>query len=247
MAALSLSRQLTLALAGTVLAALGTANAAQALTLVTDRAALGANESVDWRVLNPTGSFISIPSPFSVTGSGGTQVTGSLPDVPNSFFTGINQGDNQGGFAGNFAPGTALLLNQNRNPNETFGTMTFAFSNAVRGIGTQIQVNRFGPFTAFIEAFDSSGNSLGRFSRNGISDDSADNSAIFIGLLSDQLDIARVTLSTDPTNNFAINQLSLNSSATAIPTPALLPGLIGMGIATFRKRKGEAAQESSEA
>ena len=28
---------------------------------------------------------------------------------------------------------------------------------------------------------------------------------------------------------------------TAIPTPALLPGLIGMGVAVLRKRKGEAA------
>jgi hypothetical protein len=31
-----------------------------------------------------------------------------------------------------------------------------------------------------------------------------------------------------------------------IPTPALLPGLIGMGVAAVRKRKGE-AEESAEA
>lgn len=31
----------------------------------------------------------------------------------------------------------------------------------------------------------------------------------------------------------------------AIPTPALLPGLIGMGIAALRKRKGEAAETSA--
>lgn len=36
------------------------------------------------------------------------------------------------------------------------------------------------------------------------------------------------------------------TSSAAIPTPALLPGLIGMGVATLRKRKGEALAEASE-
>jgi hypothetical protein len=30
--------------------------------------------------------------------------------------------------------------------------------------------------------------------------------------------------------------------ATAVPTPALLPALLGMGAAALRKRKGEAAE-----
>lgn len=38
-----------------------------------------------------------------------------------------------------------------------------------------------------------------------------------------------------------------NYGATAIPTPALLPGLIGMGIAAMRKRKSEAVEANSEA
>jgi hypothetical protein len=33
---------------------------------------------------------------------------------------------------------------------------------------------------------------------------------------------------------------------TPIPTPALLPGLIGMGVAALRQRKGEALAEASE-
>lgn len=32
--------------------------------------------------------------------------------------------------------------------------------------------------------------------------------------------------------------------ATAIPTPALLPGMIGLGVAAWRKRKSEAANEA---
>lgn len=42
------------------------------------------------------------------------------------------------------------------------------------------------------------------------------------------------------------SKLSGTVSATAVPTPALLPGLIGMGVAALRKRKGE-AEETAEA
>jgi len=35
--------------------------------------------------------------------------------------------------------------------------------------------------------------------------------------------------------------------AVPVPTPALLPGLIGMGIAAYRKRKGEGVEQPSEA
>lgn len=37
-------------------------------------------------------------------------------------------------------------------------------------------------------------------------------------------------------------------TAAAIPTPALLPGLVGMGVAALRKKpKGEAVEQSAEA
>ena len=35
-------------------------------------------------------------------------------------------------------------------------------------------------------------------------------------------------------------------NTTAIPTPALLPGLIGLGVAALRKRKAEAAEQANE-
>lgn len=43
-----------------------------------------------------------------------------------------------------------------------------------------------------------------------------------------------------------VSHISVFKSATPVPTPALLPGLIGMGVAALRKRKGE-AEESTEA
>ncbi len=47
-------------------------------------------------------------------------------------------------------------------------------------------------------------------------------------------------------NGNGSSKLSGTTSATAVPTPALLPGLIGMGVAAMRKRKGE-AEETAEA
>jgi len=41
-------------------------------------------------------------------------------------------------------------------------------------------------------------------------------------------------------NSDASFRLSGTPVATAVPTPALLPGLIGMGVAAFRKRRAEA-------
>jgi len=76
MATLLMSQRLVLTLVETVLAALGTAHAAQALTLVTDRTALGADQTVEWGVL-PNGVFL--PNPSTVSASGGTQVTASMP------------------------------------------------------------------------------------------------------------------------------------------------------------------------
>ncbi|WP_206603136.1 PTPA-CTERM sorting domain-containing protein [Leptolyngbya ohadii] len=50
-------------------------------------------------------------------------------------------------------------------------------------------------------------------------------------------------------NFIAFDDITLGSETpgTQIPTPALLPGLVGMGIAAYRKRKGELAQEDSDA
>jgi hypothetical protein len=42
-------------------------------------------------------------------------------------------------------------------------------------------------------------------------------------------------------NAFEVDNIATRA---AIPTPALLPGLIGMGVAAWRKRKGESAEQS---
>ena len=51
------------------------------------------------------------------------------------------------------------------------------------------------------------------------------------------------------TNAWAFDVLNVDQSnaVTAVPTPALLPGLIGLGVAALRKRKAEAAEQANEA
>jgi len=53
----------------------------------------------------------------------------------------------------------------------------------------------------------------------------------------------RISFSTTNQYTFATAQV-VQPPATAIPTPALLPGLVGMGIAAYRKRKSAASAEA---
>jgi hypothetical protein len=46
-------------------------------------------------------------------------------------------------------------------------------------------------------------------------------------------------------NNDGISSISLRAESTPIPTPALLPGLLGIGIAAVRKRKQTAGQSKT--
>lgn len=58
--------------------------------------------------------------------------------------------------------------------------------------------------------------------------------------------IGTSTNSQNTAQNLSHAALYRLETGTPIPTPALLPGLIGMGVAALRKRKGD-AQESAEA
>ncbi len=56
----------------------------------------------------------------------------------------------------------------------------------------------------------------------------------------------------DYNNNYAFygvanSNVTFNPDPTAIPTPALVPGLIGLGLATIRKRKAALAAVAEEA
>ncbi|MEB3292768.1 MAG: PTPA-CTERM sorting domain-containing protein [Synechococcales bacterium] len=89
--------------------------------------------------------------------------------------------------------------------------------------------------TLLLEAFDIGGNLLASAinSQSGVSTMTIDRSGVF--------DIAFFKVSTNG-DTFGVQQVTLEQPiSNAIPTPALLPGLIGLGVGVMRKRKGQAA------
>lgn len=59
--------------------------------------------------------------------------------------------------------------------------------------------------------------------------------------------VAGITLNPENDQRADLSHLSVYStdSSTAIPTPALLPGLIGMGVAALRKRRSEGSADAN--
>jgi MYXO-CTERM domain-containing protein len=211
------------------------------LVLVTSRAGLGGNDTIDWGQLGATGA--TVPSPSNALSVGGLTFQVSQPG---GNFERRDQGN---GWNGNFAPGDHILWTENFNTGGG-GPMTLR-GPGVSAIGTQIMADFFGAFVARISAFDSGGNSLGSFTEAGNSSSAANNSAIFIGVRSDSTPIARILLSLDSAvsspNDFAINTVSLDSrQVAATPEPPTIIGgalgaLIGLGYA-WRRRRRESAR-----
>jgi hypothetical protein len=150
---------------------------AGSLSLVTSRAALGGNDSINWGQLDlPTLEPIS--NPFSISSTDGVQVTVSEKH-PGSFYS-----DYDGNaWNGNFGRGDALLYSgpQYGAPG---GPIRIDFgSNLVSGGGTQIEPNTFyRPFVARIVAYGSQMNVLGAFIEFGYAAPTNDDSALFVGV-----------------------------------------------------------------
>lgn len=182
-------------------------NAPQALTFVTNRADLGANDSVNWGVLGDEST--SVLSTFKITSANDLNLTVSCPGT----FLRVDEGSR---VHGNFAQGDKLLFSKSPD-----GAITIDLGTPVLGVGTQIQAALFGAFTGVMEVFDSNGRSLAIFSLSGKSNDAADNSAIFLGILSNAANISRLKLYV-PENDgygFTINKLDLVTPVDE-PTPA---------------------------
>lgn len=204
-----------LAVSGMLLA--GTVSATP--VLVTSRSALGGTDFIDWA--DAGASFTQVTNPFAINSNGGLNVNVSKPS-PGPF----ERRDEGNGWAGNFAPGDALMWT-----NDTAGPMSLSFSSLVFGGGAQIQQDSYGAFTAVISAYDSGGNLLASFTLAGNGTSGEDNSAIFIGILDTVADISRIEIGMFQSDeDFAINQFDLVGFATGVPEPGVL-GMFGAGLA----------------
>jgi hypothetical protein len=168
-----------------------------ATKLVTSRCQLRANDLVNWGKIGKEFDFIT--TPFMIDSANGLLLKVSSPGT----FLRLNEGS---AIKGNFPSGDQLLFLEFSD-----GAITIDFATPVFGVGTQIQRAFFGAFTGVIEAFDRSGKRLGKFSVSGNSGNLGEDSATFIGVLSETANISRITLYV-PENagyGFTINGLNL--------------------------------------
>lgn len=162
----------------------------------------------------------------------------------------LNNGSEVNGITYNSGVGTAVVTNSFSNttapnglglaPNGFFlstDSITFAFKHALTAFG--IDINTFsqgGSITATTSNGDSINSLFDPFPGSPTGE--------FLGFFSDT-EFSSITLAGVGANNFSLDTLrGVESSSTPIPTPALLPGLIGMGVAALRKSKQEAETEA---
>jgi hypothetical protein len=211
------------------LSVISLSSATQAVTLVTDRAALGGNDLLNWSTV--AAPFAPLPSAFSTASAGGLGITVNVPppispiSTPFIFQNGPAISTNFGD--GDFVIFTGLnFVDQTGNP----GPLTLTFAQPVFAAGAQLLPDAGGSFIGFISAYDLNSTLLASFQLNGVTTTTRDNSAIFLGVSSDTANISRLVFSTSvPNVAIGINQLSI----LAVPEPPVWPGLLLLAFMLF--------------
>lgn len=220
-----------------------------AVSLVTNRADLKGNDSIDWsslgKVLNPfnpnSADFLGFS--FSGTSAGGLGLDVDInpinPPITPPFV--FKTAPIPQGIPTNFANGDFLLFTGLQfgifpapgNP----GPISISFAQPVRAAGAQIAVDDEPNFVGTIKAFDINDNLLDSFNVNGTSSTALDNSAIFLGVKSALAEISRIEFSSN-FNNRAIGINTLSIDNPAIPEPSLTMAILvmGSGLLCLKKR-----------
>ncbi|MBN3957531.1 hypothetical protein [Nostoc sp. NMS8] len=228
--------------------------------LVTERAALGGNDEVDWgslgKVFNPIAPDFSVflPNSFSTTSQDGLSLDINIAPTSNPGVTPpfVFQTLPSPGIRSNFAQGDFILFGgidptgfiplppgtPDPGTKGNGGPFSISFAQPVFGAGTQIAVDTSKlKVETFITAFDNTNNLLGSFSVPNISSLALDNSAVFLGIRSDTANISRLVFSSSaPQYGLAINQVSILAVPESTYTLAILAFGISGTVLKLRQR-----------
>lgn len=216
-----------------LLSTLVLAPAGAAVIGISSPAGMTVTDTIDWGAIGP--DMTPTASSFNIQTTGGATVT--VSNENNDIGT-MYRLEQPGSFSGNFSPGDAVLFVYGED-----APLTLAFAAPVRGVGANIQGSEYGAFEATISLYGSADNLLGSYTLAGDSNGDNDGTAIFLGMVSDGMDIyyARFSIvSQVQSNDFGINQVRLDessSSSAPIPEPstwALLAA--GLGWVVSRRR-----------
>lgn len=196
---------------------------------VTSRQDLAGNDYVDWGQFGtPYGwgkwAGPNLFIPVSAKSSNGIRLNLTNPPYNSQWTMYMKVRQQSLSWGGNFAPYDILIGNMwdgtyplSHGP----GPMTINLDEPVFGLGVQINAFNYGTFNAIIEAFDSEWKSLGQVSfSNLLVAYTSDNSAPFIGILSDNRNISHVVIAKGR-GAFVINQLDLVTNKPTIPGTAI--------------------------
>ncbi|MGI9427988.1 MAG: hypothetical protein ACR2NM_04980, partial [Bythopirellula sp.] len=180
-----------------------------AIALTNNPADIQANGIIDWTDIGPNNTLILDPA-FTIDISG-TPFAARVSEPPvgsDGFFLRAQRPPLENGWSGDFAPGEPVLWNRSDNN----GNLGFNFSTPIRAIGFQMEPNLFASSTGFAEFFDTGDESMGivNFSVDG-PQGFANDSATFVGFVSDLTDIAAVLINLNDTGSFVINSPIINA------------------------------------
>lgn len=197
---------------------------------ISNQAGLNANANISIAALGSNGTVMT--NPFVTNTSMGDPVTFT------QFSSAAQRVDQGSSWNGNFATGEQLLWTRFGGP------VTLDFTGpALKTFGLQIQPDVFGRFTAYVSVLDSGGTPIATFNFTGTSTNLGNDSAVFIGVGSDDpsTDFSRVRfgiLTGGNIRNFAFSspefQVVPEPGTYALATVAVLT-LAGLG--RRRKRK----------